>query len=83
MAKRSNVIEEIAGLVRPSRQSLAWHHRIAPEHAETIAEIKAAWKAGRFGKRRKPAAEAIAAYLTGQGIATVGYNGVLTWLDLQ
>lgn len=81
MAKRSDVIDAVVALIPQSSRHLRWHERVSPEHVETIAEIKAAWKSGRLGARRKPAAVGISQYLRANGIANVGHNGVLLWLE--
>lgn len=79
MAKRS-VADEVLALI-PQRQPLAWYERVAEEHRNTLAEIKAAHRAGAFGHKAKPAALAISKYLALHGIATVGFQGVRTWLE--
>jgi hypothetical protein len=79
MAKRS-VADEVLALI-PQRQPLAWYERAAPEHQQTLDEIRAAYDAGQFGHKVKPAAVAISKYLALHGIATVGFQGVRTWLE--
>lgn len=80
MAKTPDIVAEIAGQVR-TRRHTRWFQTIAPEHVATLDVIAAAYKAGKFGSRKKPAADAIVAVLKARGIATVGYSGVLQWLE--
>jgi len=79
MAKRS-VADEVLALM-PPRQPLAWYERAAAEHQQTLNEIKAAYHAGRFGHKTKPAAVAISKWLAAHGIANVGFQGVRSWLE--
>lgn len=82
MAKaKTSLIDEVAAYIKPAKPPAKWHHKVAPEHAATMAEIKAAWKSGRLGKSKKGAAMGIAKYLTANGIASIGHNGVISWLD--
>lgn len=76
---QTDVVAEIAARV-PVDRPKSWEHRVAAEYVDTLAQIKAAYRAGRFGAKRKPAAQTIAAWLTERGISTVGYQGVLEWL---
>lgn len=71
------VVDELAQRASPKR----WHHRVAPEHAGTLAELREAWLAGRLGKARRPAARVISKILKARGIATVGEQGVEEWLE--
>ena len=58
-----------------------WYERVAPEHLEDIAAIKAAWKAGELGTRKKTLARNISAKLRSRGISDVGEQGVISWLS--
>jgi hypothetical protein len=75
-----SVIDEVMGNLR-DRQPQSWHYRVSAEHADTLRQIKEAYQAGRFGSKKKPAAEAIARTLNDRGIADVQYQGVLAWLE--
>jgi hypothetical protein len=77
---KGDIIDEVLGNIS-ERQPQAWYQRIAPEHADTLRQIKDAYLAGRFGKQKKPAAEAIARTLKDRGIAAVQFQGVLAWLE--
>lgn len=80
MAKAGSVVDEVIGnLAKPRPQ--AWHERVAPEHADTLREIREAWLSGRLGTKRITAARAIAKTLNAKGIAKVGPQGVLAWLE--
>ena len=58
-----------------------WYERVAPEHLEDLAAIKAAWKAGELGTRKKTLARNISAKLRARGISDVGEQGVVSWLS--
>jgi aromatic ring-cleaving dioxygenase len=80
MGKPSPVVAEIAALVVKSGRSLPWWERVTPEIAETLPEVLKGWHDGRFGPHRRPAAQAIAAWLQQNGVQ-IGHQGVLTWLE--
>jgi hypothetical protein len=82
MAKAKSVLDDVIGAIaaQPPRVQ-AWYQRVAPEHAGTVAEILDAWKSGRLGSRKITAARAIAKILAARGIADVGPQGVLKWLE--
>lgn len=79
MAKKSILDEVLANI--PTRMPQSWHQRIAPEHAGTVKEIREAWFAGKLGTKKITAARAIAKTLGDLGIAKVGPQGVLAWLE--
>ena len=80
MARAKSLLAEIRSNI-PSGKALCWHQKVAPEHQATLAEIRRAYRAGEFGTGKKPVCRGIAKYLTDHGIATVGYHGVLNWLE--
>lgn len=80
MAKAKSLLAEIRGNI-PSGKPLCWHERVSREHQPTLVEIRRAYNAGELGSGKKPAAKGIAKYLADHGIATVGYHGVLNWLE--
>jgi flagellar biosynthesis/type III secretory pathway protein FliH len=61
--------------------SKRWHDRVAPEHLEELAAIKAAWQAGELGKRKKTLARDLSVRLRASGISDVGEQGVIAWLN--
>lgn len=61
--------------------SKRWHERVAQEHLEELAAIKAAWRAGELGKRKKTLARDLSARLRARGISDVGEQGVIAWLS--
>lgn len=81
VAKRASVVDEVAGYIQQAKAPARWHERVAAEHVETLAEIKAAWRAGKLGKSKKGAAVGVSKFLQAKGIASIGHNGVLAWLD--
>lgn len=80
MAKKPSAVDEIASSI-PERQRLSWEWRVDDEHRETLVEIKAASRDGKFGRHKITAARAISEYLKRHGIAQVGPQGVLQWLE--
>ncbi len=80
MAKPQDIVAEIAGQI-PTRRVLRWHEKVAPEHVGTLDEIAKAYKAGKFGQWKLPAAKAIAETLNQLGITNVKHNMVIQWLD--
>jgi hypothetical protein len=78
MAKAS-IIEEVAALIPENPGVRPWWDRLDAKQAALAAEILAAWKAGTFGSKRRPAATAIAAALRRHGV-NIGFQGVDTWL---
>jgi hypothetical protein len=57
-----------------------WWERVAPEHVAELDAFRKAWKAGEYGQQLKPVAIQVASFLNEQGIATIGSQGVMTWL---
>jgi hypothetical protein len=60
--------------------SKRWHEKLAPEHLAELVAIKAAWRAGELGTRKKTLARTISAKLRERGISEVGEQGVISWL---
>ena len=84
MAKASaaaSVVDDIAVAIPGSIGPRKWWKRADASHADVLAAIDAAWRAGKFGRKKYPAARAIAAKLTDLGIASIGPQGVIAWLD--
>lgn len=79
MAKKS-AVDEIASSI-PEKRRLSWEFRVAGEHVGTLEDIKAAYNSGKFGRHKEPAANAISDYLQKNGIAQIGPQGVLAWLE--
>ena len=80
MSKKIDPIAAIKAAI-PKPQSMRWHDRVDPAHLETLRQIEAAFVAGEFGSKRKPAYVAIAAYLNTAGISSIGHQGVREWLE--
>jgi len=74
----SDVREAMAAVRHGSKR---WHERVAQEHLEELAAIKAAWQAGELGKRKKTLARDLSARLRARGISDVGEQGVIAWLS--
>lgn len=75
----SSVIADIQRLIPRHHGNMPWWERHAEAHGKLLAEILAAWHAGKFGTKRKTACRAISQYLTSHGV-TIGPQGVDTWL---
>lgn len=73
----ASVLESLPTRVHGTR---AWYERVAPEHREEIAALKAAWIAGQFKVPQNTAARFIAKRLNELGISNVQQQGVNSWL---
>lgn len=58
-----------------------WYEKVAPEHLAELNAIKAEWKAGELGGRKKTLARSLSANMRARGISDVGAQGVLAWLE--
>jgi hypothetical protein len=81
MRKASDPIESIAAAIAARRQPKRWHDGLSREHAAVVEKIREAWLAGKLGSTRNTAAREISAYLKAEGIADVGTQGILAWLQ--
>ena len=79
-ASALSVVDDIAGAIPCNHGPRPWWERAAP-HQDVLDAIHAAWRGGKFGLKKYPAARAISAKLADLGIASVGPQGVITWLD--
>jgi hypothetical protein len=80
VSKKIDAIAAIKAAI-PKPQSMRWHDRVDPAHLETLRQIEAAFLAGEFGTKKRPAFVAIASYLNTAGIASIGHQGVREWLE--
>lgn len=78
--KRTSLVAKVTSVLNAHPVHRRWHDRVAPEHVATLAELKAAWKDGEFGTKRKRAARVISEILAAEGIAKIGTQGVDEWL---
>lgn len=60
--------------------SKRWYEKVDAEHQAELAAIKAAWRAGELGTRRKTLARDLSVRLRARGIADIGEQGVISWL---
>jgi hypothetical protein len=80
--KARDIVAEIASKVpRDTHRNRPWWERVPPEHQPTLDAIHAAWHAGTFGSRKRPAARVISAAIAEFGIS-IGEQGVTAWLEL-
>jgi hypothetical protein len=76
------LLDDVRKAVNDARHGPAtWYERLAAEHREELDAIKAEWKAGELGSRRKTLARALAENMRVRGISDVGLQGVLAWLE--
>jgi hypothetical protein len=76
------LLEDVREAMAAARHSpLRWHERVATEHLAELAAIKAAWRAGELGNRKRTLARNISARLRERGISDVGEQGVAAWLS--
>ena len=80
MSKKIDPIAAIKAAI-PKPQLMWWHDRVDPAYFETLRQIEAAFLAGEFGTKKRPAFVAIASYLNTAGIASIGHQGVREWLE--
>ena len=81
-AAAASVVDSIAGAIPDTTTGpRKWWERADAIHADVLTAIDVAWREGRFGRKKYPAARAISAKLAELGIATVGPQGVIAWLD--
>lgn len=81
MAQQKSVLDEVVGELAERSIRKRWFNNVAPEHVETLQELREAWLAGRLGKARRTAARVISKILKARGIATVGEQGIEEWLE--
>ena len=76
------LLDDVRKAISDARHGPAtWYERLALEHRDELDAIKAAWKAGELGTRKKTLARAIAENMRVRGISDVGMQGVIAWLD--
>lgn len=79
---RGSLRDDVRKAVVDARHGPAtWYERLAPEHREELDAIKAEWKSGELGSRKKTLARALAANMRSRGISDVGMQGVIAWLE--
>jgi hypothetical protein len=77
-----SLLDDVRKAVSDARNGPAtWYERLAPEHREELDAIKAEWKSGELGSRKKTVARALAENMRVRGISDVGMQGVLSWLE--
>lgn len=76
----ASLIDEIAASIPESHSGWPWWKRLDESQRELTQPILAAWRSGKFGNAKMPAARAIATKLREHGIK-IGAQGVLAWLQ--
>lgn len=80
-APKSGLVDAVKASLSVSRPGfVAWHYRVAAEHQAELLELKRQWQAGELGSQLRPVAKLISQELEARGIATIGIQGVQTWL---
>lgn len=83
-AARLSLADAVKAAMRDRRAGCRpWWERVAPEHVAELEAFRKAWRAGEYGTAMRPVAVQVAAWLNEAGIATVGQQGVTTWLKRQ
>jgi hypothetical protein len=71
----------MAGAETLSQQKLlVWEDRVLPEHRAAMDEIRSAWRSGKIAGPLARIAKLISEELAKRNIATVGPQGVISWL---
>jgi hypothetical protein len=58
-----------------------WYRRLPAEHEQEVLGLRAAYKAGKIAVPLRTTARIISKLLRERGIATVGEQGVQSWLQ--
>ena len=78
----SGLLDDVRKAMANTRHgSKKWHEKLAPEHHAELDAIKAAWRSGELGTRKKTLARSLAENMRSRGISDVGEQGVIAWLD--
>jgi hypothetical protein len=81
-SRSGGLLDDVRRAVSDARHGPAtWYERLSPEHREELDAIKAEWKSGELGKRKKTLARALADNMRTRGISDVGMQGVIAWLE--
>jgi hypothetical protein len=81
-SRSGGLLEDVRRAVSDARHGPAtWYERLAPEHREELDAIRAEWKSGELGKRKRTLARALADNMRTRGISDVGMQGVIAWLE--
>jgi|688.fasta_scaffold00746_47 hypothetical protein len=81
MAKQPSLLDDVVATASSVFQgTIPWYRRIAAEHKQEVAGLKAAWKSGKIAFPLRTYARAISKHLRDRGIATIGEQGVQHWL---
>ena len=81
-SRSGGLLDDVRRDIAAARHGPAsWWERVAPEHLEELAAIKAEWKAGDLGGKKKTLARSLSANMRARGISDVGPQGVITWLE--
>jgi hypothetical protein len=84
MAKAKSLLDDVrAGIAeRDRKRSATWFDLLEADTARELADIKAQWRAGKLQTTKTTLAKLISAALQPRGV-TVGFLGVLRWLERQ
>jgi hypothetical protein len=81
-SRSGGLLDDVRRAVSDARHGPAtWYERLAPEHRAELDAIKAEWKSGDLGSRKKTLARALAENMRSRGISNVGMQGVIAWLE--
>lgn len=80
MAKPSLLDDVVATASAVFQGTTPWYRKLSPKHLDEVTALKTAWKAGKVRFPLRTYARAIAKHLRERGIATIGEQGVQSWL---
>ena len=80
--RSGGLLDDVRKAISDARHGPAtWYERLTPEQRDELDAIKAEWKAGELGTRKKTLARSLSDNMRARGISDVGLQGVITWLD--
>lgn len=82
MAKAAPTLaDQIAAALPPRARTRPWWERIDPAHLAELEPVRARFLAGGYDASKRQMAKTISAHLRANGIAEVGEQGVISWLN--
>jgi hypothetical protein len=82
MAKpAATLADQIAAALPPRAKTRPWWDRIDPAHLAELEPVRARFLAGGYDASKRQMARTISAHLRAAGIADVGEQGVISWLN--
>ena len=80
--RSGGLLDDVRKAISDARHGPAtWYERLTQEQRDELDAIKAEWRAGELGTRKKTLARSLSENMRARGISDVGLQGVITWLD--